>query len=181
LFKEKKKERERELLVSVASIVTMSVITMSVIPGSSGAWGTPIAKFGVGTVTRKMTTLSALIASHARIKATASTASSSRFGNGHTNASTTDFLAIDLPLGFFGVFPVSKDHKGKAWHRPGHPDLFQRSILAKELLQIPLASLTVQISHMKPVTIVGICPIESITAAVGSVTTSPWTVRPRPA
>lgn len=122
----KKKERNRKVLVSVAPItsVIMSIITISVIPVSSRAWRSPISEFGIGTVPGKVTTLSALIASHARIKSTASTASSSRLGNRHTNAATTDFLTIYLSLGFLGILPVSIHHKSKTGHRPGHPNLF---------------------------------------------------------
>jgi len=153
----------------VAPLIT-PVITISVISGSSWTWWPSIAKLSVRTVSAEMTPFSALIASHARIKATTTPASSTRLGNGHPYATATDLLTIHLSLGLLRIFSVSKNHEGKAGHRSGHPDLFEGSILAKKLLQIPLIGLTVQVSHVKPVPIVVVPPI------LERVPASSWTV-----
>jgi hypothetical protein len=56
-------------------------------------------------------------------------------------------------LGLFSVFAVTKYYESKARHRSGHPDFLERSIFAKKLLEIAFASITVQISNVKPVSI----------------------------
>ena len=140
------------VLVSGSSIIP--AIVSAIIPtvifsaASSWAWWSPISPLSVRTIPRKVAALSALVASHARIKSSAPAASCTRSGNCHTDATVANLLAIDLALGLLSILAVTEHDKGETGDGPGHPDLLERSVFAKHLFQITFVGIAIQIGNV---------------------------------
>ena len=86
-----------------------------------------------------------------------------------------NFRAISFTLGLFSVLTVTKYNESKARHGSGHPDFLEGSIFAKKLLEVAFASITVQISNVKPESIFLVVIVKTPVISALATPAATWT------
>ena len=66
----------------------------------------------------------------------------------HSITYPTDPGAVEAPDSIFGVSRVLKLDESKTWRIPGHPDVFQGSILSEAILQLILVGIVAEITDV---------------------------------
>ena len=100
-----------------------------------------------------MSPLAALVAPHAGVEPSPSSAPGPWLGHRHPHPSPTDVLTVSCPTSLEGVLLALEHHEGEARDTAGHPDLYQGPELHEALLEVALAGVAVQIGHVKPVAV----------------------------
>jgi len=114
-----------------------------------------VAVLRVGAVPGEVAPLAALVALHAGVEpppadvARCDAAPRPRPGHRHPDPASADLGPVGLPLGVLGVFPVPEDDEGEAGRRLGHPDFFERAVLAEDAFEVPLFGVGVEIGDVQ--------------------------------
>ena len=117
-------------------------------PISGTGWAF-VSIFGVRAIPAEVTPLSALVTPHTRIETPPATSSGSWSGHGDSHPPPTDILAIGRPTRLVRVLLPLENHKGKAGHTFGHPDLLNAAKPLEDILQVPLAGSAIKVGYVK--------------------------------